>query len=1148
MKVYRHLIFIALGLIATSISSGPRCSVVAVTEEKGNDAINPLTLAVRAVDTEAYRAVKLEYLHSDDESQEQLHETEVRRLEANFRASLEIAQSSRDILPEDEHKIKVPRQMRHLWHTDPVVPACVGSYEQVPISYLTMRRRGLLQEPSIIPDSYNEDDLLTRIDEEMQETSLSVSSSDESLTDNGSHSKIQQERALQTCTRQGWKFNSCCGRCGMSFTESTNPNSALRTAISEYVNKSNKTDYGIMNCWNTTGVTNLGTIFKSSNIKDAYNTFNQDLRCWDVSKVTNFYRAFHSASSFNQDLSLWNMRSASTIQEMFKDTTKFNQDLCKWYCTMRATLFVSSYTSKVFESTQCPNNADPNYKTRASMCRTCASLQCPAAPVKPVQQPVTPTKPIPVLKPGGAPIVTKPTSTPVAPTSTSLDFFGTYHILGNTVSCYGQALLTNWRDVSNANFMWQQASLKPAPATFDTSTNKGTVSFPSSTTPVAFSYDVAKKQMTINGVNLERDQADCTTPSLAFDSTSTKWKVFGSSIVLKFIMCEHKKGLPGFRIYTGDGPVDQDPTTYILRGFTGDTWVEIHSGSLQLPSQRNAPGTPLINSFYYEVRYTCDTITCAIYDEYVLGLERAGAPAVHVGEIEFLYVYLAPTQKPLATTQPTNYPTQSPTKHPTKVPTSSPTFIPKWACQTPATTPKVCDNGLVPGDVVVTAFNTDDGSGAQTVVLLTSSQKLETGDSFFMTDRPLNCDASCNCDFLPLDQTFNDGTVKFTAPETILAGRSIAYSQFKKPFATKDVYFAWGKGQYCYYADAWTQVTWTDQNSPSQFHLYSYSRETDMTPYNILSGDNIFVYCMGGGKPVILFGLMLTDEINEEQGWTPYNRNLHSEFHNTVSATFKVASRKSHKPPDAPSIVLSPYEIPPIMDVMCTCSAPPAPYYLGCFKDSADRVLPFYKGQMSKDACIAACMAGGYHYAGLQGYSFCYCGSADTSLSDYEDMSYASLGPSTACVDCEAPGSFQGHWVQCVYKLPPTGPDFINNHFQCSDGDQGWCKANYDCLSPFKKGDWEDGCGIKGIAKQWEYRNNWRLKTPSYSDCKVQSSADLVNWVTEPSQWGFTKRDYDYPAITSQVVTNGFNFLCEPPPDQTDEVINVSERSIAHFQ
>jgi hypothetical protein len=81
------------------------------------------------------------------------------------------------------------------------------------------------------------------------------------------------------------------------------------------------------------------------------------------------------------------------------------------------------------------------------------------------------------------------------------------------------------------------------------------------------------------------------------------------------------------------------------------------------------------------------------------------------------------------------------------------------------------------------------------------------------------------------------------------------------------VYFAWGKGQTCNYADAWTQVTWSTQSSSSQFHLYSYRREDDLTPYDILAGDNIFLYCMGNGKPIILFGLMFTDEINIEQGW-----------------------------------------------------------------------------------------------------------------------------------------------------------------------------------------------------------------------------------------------------------------------------------------
>jgi hypothetical protein len=380
--------------------------------------------------------------------------------------------------------------------------------------------------------------------------------------------------------------------------------------------------------------------------------------------------------------------------------------------------------------------------------------------------------------------------------------------------------------------------------------------------------------------------------------------------------------------------------------------------------------------------------------------------------------------------------------------------------------------------------------------------------------------------------------LQFTAPESILAGKSIAYSQYKKPFAAKDVYFAWGKGQSCYYADAWSQVTWSSQSSTSQFHLYSYKREDDLTPYDILSGDNIFVYCMSNGKPVILFGLMLSDEINPEQGWTPYNRNLHSDFHHDVNATYKVASKKSHKPPNAPTVLLSPNTIPPPIGVQCSCTPAPDPTFLGCFRDSSSRTLPFYFGQLNKDDCINTCKSNGYHFAGRQHSNECWCGNSNSDgLADYDENDYAKYGPSSAC-QCDAGN--QGSWVNCVYKVPPTAPEYVNNHFQCDDGYTGWCQANYDCLSSFNKGSWEDGCGLKGIAKKWETRNNWRVKVPPSTDCQVVTPQDLVMWVTQTLNWNYTKNDYDIPVISSQVVTKGFNFLCEPPPDKQDAVVIVS--------
>lgn len=271
---------------------------------------------------------------------------------------------------------------------------------------------------------------------------------------------------------------------------------------------------------------------------------------------------------------------------------------------------------------------------------------------------------------------------------------------------------------------------------------------------------------------------------------------------------------------------------------------------------------------------------------------------------------------------------------------------------------------------------------------------------------------------------------------------------------------------------------------------------------------------------------------------TPYNRNLHSNFRNDVNATFKVASKKSHKPPNAPTLLLSPNTVPPPIGVQCTCTPPPDPTFLGCFKDSSSRALPVYVGTLNQDECINSCRSRGYHFAGQQYYNECWCGNSNIDgLASYEENDYAKYGPSTTCT-CFDP-SFKGHWVNCVYQIPPTSPEYVNNHFQCDDGYSGWCKANYDCLSAFSQGSWEDGCGIKGIAKKWEYRNNWRVQVPPVDNCKVTSPEDLVQWITDPSHWDYNRNDYDFPSISS-VAFKTSRFVCAPPADNTNAAVTVS--------
>jgi len=51
---------------------------------------------------------------------------------------------------------------------------------------------------------------------------------------------------------------------------------------------------------------------------------------WDVSRVSNFTRAFIDRAEFNADLSRWNTSSATSFDEMFKNAAAFNGDVSKW--------------------------------------------------------------------------------------------------------------------------------------------------------------------------------------------------------------------------------------------------------------------------------------------------------------------------------------------------------------------------------------------------------------------------------------------------------------------------------------------------------------------------------------------------------------------------------------------------------------------------------------------------------------------------------------------------------------------------------------------------------------------------------------------------------------------------------------------------
>ena len=55
----------------------------------------------------------------------------------------------------------------------------------------------------------------------------------------------------------------------------------------------------------TTFITDMSWIFHE------YDTFNQDISAWDVSKVIDMDKMFSEATSFNQDISSWNVSNVT---------------------------------------------------------------------------------------------------------------------------------------------------------------------------------------------------------------------------------------------------------------------------------------------------------------------------------------------------------------------------------------------------------------------------------------------------------------------------------------------------------------------------------------------------------------------------------------------------------------------------------------------------------------------------------------------------------------------------------------------------------------------------------------------------------------------------------------------------------------------
>jgi surface protein len=146
-------------------------------------------------------------------------------------------------------------------------------------------------------------------------------------------------------------------------------------------------DYGVMNCWDVSKVTDMSGLF--SNII----SFDEDISCWDTSKVRNMSKMFANATSFNRDLGRWNVSEVEDFREMFSNAmsfqkplsgwnvfkaksmakmfynaSMFNQDCCSWYNKISAHTMLSD----IFGFSSCIDKSEPNITSKTSFCTECS--------------------------------------------------------------------------------------------------------------------------------------------------------------------------------------------------------------------------------------------------------------------------------------------------------------------------------------------------------------------------------------------------------------------------------------------------------------------------------------------------------------------------------------------------------------------------------------------------------------------------------------------------------------------------------------------------------------------------------------------------------------------------------------------------------
>jgi len=103
----------------------------------------------------------------------------------------------------------------------------------------------------------------------------------------------------------------------------------LQAAVDEWIIDQAATEakYGVIDCWNTSYVTSMESLFDTSRNPDV-GEFNAQISSWDCSSVTTMNSMFNKCS-FNNDVSNWNVVNVLNMDNMYS-YAKFNEDISNW--------------------------------------------------------------------------------------------------------------------------------------------------------------------------------------------------------------------------------------------------------------------------------------------------------------------------------------------------------------------------------------------------------------------------------------------------------------------------------------------------------------------------------------------------------------------------------------------------------------------------------------------------------------------------------------------------------------------------------------------------------------------------------------------------------------------------------------------------